>query len=64
MKNLTLLSKAELKKVTGGGCPAWAQAKCLQEAASLEPTGDANADVIQMDVYYDLCIKYYDENPA
>lgn len=56
MKKLNLLSKAEMKKVLGGGVPAGGGAKCNQECANDgEPCKDETTSPV---TYWGRCTFY------
>ncbi|RZL44217.1 MAG: hypothetical protein EOP00_20725 [Pedobacter sp.] len=63
MNKHNILSRAEMKNLTVGGCPGWYQAQCIAEASSLNSSGDLIEDALAFDAFMDLCMQNWDYNP-
>ncbi|TKC13120.1 hypothetical protein FA048_05775 [Pedobacter polaris] len=63
MNKHNILSKNEMKNVFGGGCPAWYQSQCLQQAASEPSSGDPIEDDIIFNLILETCLREWDSNP-
>ncbi|WP_316768989.1 hypothetical protein [Pedobacter frigiditerrae] len=73
MKKLTLnktafadakeLTRAEMKNVMGGGCPAWYQAQCIATAANAASEADSGDEDAVYNMIMSICMSEYTSMP-